>query len=347
MAPRYRNVQQDDGRLRRLLRVIAPLLGGVFAAVVMALMLTAAVVLGMQDQAIVASTGATATPAITATAVPTRAVTVASPTPLPPLPSAEPASPTTLLVADTSDPSPSSSPTASASATSKATCVPPANWKLYTVRKGDTLSSVAWRYWTDRASIVQANCLKSWTLRTGQRIYVPNVTPRQVCGRPSGWVAYVIQKGDTLSSIARRVGSTVSALQTANCLQSDLIFAGATLWVPRLPYSPPPPPTSTPRPTKTPTATEDVTPTPTEDVTPTPTEDVTPTPTEDVTPTDPPEEPTDPPEEPTDPPATPTDPPATPTDPPATPTDPPATPTDPPATPTDPPEEPTADPAEP
>lgn len=334
MTQRYSSAQQDDGRLRRLLRVIAPLLSGAFAALLVALMLTAAVVLGMQDQEIVARTGATVTPAMIASASPTTAVAVASPTRSHPSATAEPASPTTLLVSATRWPSPTVSPTALPSATSKATCVPPANWKLYTVRRGDTLSSVAWRYWTDKASIVKANCLKSWSLRVGQRIYVPNVTPRQVCGRPSGWVAYVIQKGDTLSSIARRVGSTVSALQKANCLHNDLIFAGATLWVPRLPYSPPPAPTSTPRPTRTSEAT--LTPT----CTPTATEEAEPTPTADVTPTRASELPT---ATPTDPPPTPTDPPPTPTDPPPTPTDPPPTPTDPPASPTD---TPTADPVD-
>lgn len=262
MALRYSSSQQHEGRLGRLLRILAPLLGGVFAALMVTLLLTAAVVLGMQEQQIVASNGATATATATTTITPsprpTQVAPAASPTPLPPQATAEPASPTTLLVSNTLQPSPTpsltSSPSAGAAPVSKprTACAPPANWKRYTVRQGDTLTSVAWRYWTDKASIVRANCLKTWSLRAGQRIYVPNVTPRQVCGRPGGWVAYVIQKGDTLSNIARRAGSTVAALQKANCLQGDLIFAGATLWVPRLPYKPPAPPTLTPRPSNTP-----------------------------------------------------------------------------------------------
>jgi LysM repeat protein len=128
----------------------------------------------------------------------------------------------------------------------QAKCVPSSSWRLYTVEQGESLSSLAWRYWTGAESLVQANCLKSYSVSPGQRIYIPNIEPRQSRGRPSGWVAYLIQRGDTLSSIARRAGTTVTALKQANCLTSDRVYAGATLWVPRLPWSPP---TATPQPT--------------------------------------------------------------------------------------------------
>jgi hypothetical protein len=77
-----------------------------------------------------------------------------------------------------------------------------------------------------------------------------------VCKRPSGWYNYVVQRGDTLSSLAVRSGSSVTALRQANCLRSNLIYAGAVLWVPRYlsaPYVPPRQPTATRRlPTRTP-----------------------------------------------------------------------------------------------
>jgi len=122
---------------------------------------------------------------------------------------------------------------------------------------------------------------------------------RVECTRPVTWVKYIVQKGDTLSSLSRRLGTTVSTLMKYNCLPDDRIYVGVALWVPRPLYSTP---TGQPRPTRTPTPRHYPTPSPTL--------------TEDPPPTNPP--PTNPP--PTDPP--PTDPP--PSDPP--PPDPPPTP---------------------
>lgn len=115
-----------------------------------------------------------------------------------------------------------------------------------------------------------------------RRIYVTSVSPRPVCTRPSGWVTYVIQWGDTLSSIARRRGTTPEILQKRNCLPNTHILAGRTLWVPRLPWSSPTPtPTSKPRtstpppnktPVETPTASDTPEPSPTKATEPPPTD---------------------------------------------------------------------------
>ncbi|MCB9451665.1 MAG: LysM peptidoglycan-binding domain-containing protein [Anaerolineaceae bacterium] len=61
-------------------------------------------------------------------------------------------------------------------------------------------------------------------------------TQTQACTVPSGWVVYVVQRGDTLFSIAQGSGSTVSSLQAANCLGNiNNIFAGTPIYVPRTP----------------------------------------------------------------------------------------------------------------
>ncbi|MCZ7544545.1 MAG: LysM peptidoglycan-binding domain-containing protein [Anaerolineae bacterium] len=52
------------------------------------------------------------------------------------------------------------------------------------------------------------------------------------CSPPPGWEPYTIRSGDTLFSISRRYQTTVLALRQANCLTSDLIYAGRTLYVP-------------------------------------------------------------------------------------------------------------------
>jgi len=61
----------------------------------------------------------------------------------------------------------------------------------------------------------------------------PNVTPLALCAIPQGWQVYIVKSGDTLSKIAQRVGSTVKALSTANCLVDvNRIVTGDVLYVP-------------------------------------------------------------------------------------------------------------------
>jgi LysM repeat protein len=56
------------------------------------------------------------------------------------------------------------------------------------------------------------------------------------CAVPAGWVAYRVVAGDTLGTIAERVGSSVVALQNANCIaNSEIIYVGQILYVPALP----------------------------------------------------------------------------------------------------------------
>ncbi len=53
------------------------------------------------------------------------------------------------------------------------------------------------------------------------------------CIVPNGWVAYTIQNGETLATIAQAYGVTVEQLAAANCLDNpDLIYAGQVLAVP-------------------------------------------------------------------------------------------------------------------
>jgi LysM repeat protein len=66
-----------------------------------------------------------------------------------------------------------------------------------------------------------------------------------LCVKRVDWPVYWVKRGDWLSSIAAATGSTVRELKEANCLVSDVIIAGQTLYVPRLPL--PPTPTDTPR----------------------------------------------------------------------------------------------------
>jgi membrane protease YdiL (CAAX protease family)/LysM repeat protein len=86
--------------------------------------------------------------------------------------------PPTLTPTLTITPSPSVTPewTLTPSVEVTATvCGQPAGWVTYTIRAGDTLSSLAQRFGTSVAELMQANCMTSSAIQAGQVIFVPNV----------------------------------------------------------------------------------------------------------------------------------------------------------------------------
>lgn len=154
----------------------------------------------------------TATPE-TSTALPTDTATQAQ------LPT-ETASPTLVLQSPTS-------------------CTPPPGWVRVTTGAGDTVYALAQRYKTTPENLSAANCLTAADVPAGVALYVPPVPTVTVipCGPPAGWVRnYVVQRGDTLFSIALSYNITYPQLQRANCMGgSTTIYAGQRLWVPNIP----------------------------------------------------------------------------------------------------------------
>jgi LysM repeat protein len=69
-------------------------------------------------------------------------------------------------------------------------------------------------------------------LPDGQQMALP---PPAACQRPQNWVAYIVQRSDTLSSLGQRTGTSWQQIQSANCLTSTLIFSGQTLYLPFVP----------------------------------------------------------------------------------------------------------------
>lgn len=57
-------------------------------------------------------------------------------------------------------------------------CGPPPGWITYVVQSGDTLFRIAFNYRVTVEQLKLANCLAGDTIRTGQRLFVPNVPTR-------------------------------------------------------------------------------------------------------------------------------------------------------------------------
>jgi peptidoglycan lytic transglycosylase D len=131
------------------------------------------------------------------------------------------------------------------------------NW--YTVKKGDTLSTIARKLNVGRADLAEANYMKvSEVVVIGRRLMVPHEATALMAARSdrpvpvaesralnsdnvvpavasvnsdSVRVFYQVKAGDTLASIARLYRTTVSSLQSWNRILGDQIQAGQKLTI--------------------------------------------------------------------------------------------------------------------
>ncbi|WP_298804146.1 LysM peptidoglycan-binding domain-containing protein [uncultured Pseudokineococcus sp.] len=131
---------------------------------------------------------------------------------------------------------------AAAPAPAKAAPAPAkAGGATYTVRRGDTVSGIAARTGTSQRDIIAANGLDARaSIREGQVLRLggaaaatpPKAAPTPAApGQPG---SYVVRSGDSLSTIARRHGTTVAALRQVNpgVGADGLIRVGQRLSVP-------------------------------------------------------------------------------------------------------------------
>ncbi len=105
----------------------------------------------------------------------------------------------------------------------------------YAVQAGDTLSAIAGRFGTSIDALATANNLSApYLIAVGQSLSIPaagnaaSTTPAVASA-----AVYVVQAGDTLSSIADSHGVTLNALAVANNLSSPfLLIVGQRLVIP-------------------------------------------------------------------------------------------------------------------
>lgn len=107
--------------------------------------------------------------------------------------------------------------------------VNPNNMFLYTVKKGDTLYSIAKKYNTSVSAILDLNYLTSSNLSIGQVIRIPeNYIPEGEITLPQ-YTNYIVQKGDTLYSISKKFQISVDVLVKDNALTSTVLYPGEVL----------------------------------------------------------------------------------------------------------------------
>lgn len=126
----------------------------------------------------------------------------------------------------------------------------PAADKMHKVEKGETLSSIASSYGVSWKKLAECNNIANPNqLKVGQELRIPGTSGSALTGAPAKHTtpvssrpipgaikqgsSYTVQKGDTLASIAKRCGLTVSELKTANSLTSDSLAVGKKLTVPK------------------------------------------------------------------------------------------------------------------
>ena len=94
---------------------------------------------------------------------------------------------------------------------------------IYTVERGDSLYSIAKKFNTTVDTLKKLNNLTSNTLQIGQYLKLPSSET------PS--LEYIVQRGDTLYSVANKYNTTVNELKRLNNLTSNTLQIGQKLIV--------------------------------------------------------------------------------------------------------------------
>ena len=98
------------------------------------------------------------------------------------------------------------------------------NSAYYTVKNGDTLYSIAKKYNVGINDLKNTNNLVSNLISVGQNLIIPTLIDSQK--------EYIVTKGDTLYSIAQKLGTTVDNLKSINNQITDSLSIGQILKIP-------------------------------------------------------------------------------------------------------------------
>ncbi len=112
----------------------------------------------------------------------------------------------------------------------------------HTVRRGETLSSIASKYGVSVNDLKEWNDIDGSSITAGQKLVVNSgkatsskskkSSSKKTSGK-SSYKTYKVKSGETLGEIAERNGTTASAIRRANGIKGSNIRAGQTLKIPR------------------------------------------------------------------------------------------------------------------
>ena len=113
---------------------------------------------------------------------------------------------------------------------------------VYVIKKGDSLSSIAQQHGVSLSELVALNKIKNPNMiRSGQRLVLPGrgtssvkASAVRVKAEPvkASVGCYIVKRGDSLSGIAAKHGTTVAKLRAANGIDGDTIYAGKEIVIP-------------------------------------------------------------------------------------------------------------------
>ncbi len=103
----------------------------------------------------------------------------------------------------------------------------PSSTFQYTVKKGDSLYSIAKLYKTTVNEIMKLNNIKNSNLSIGQVLRIPEDGSPVVV--PPSYISYTVKKGDTLYNIARIYNISVDTILKDNGLSSPNLSIGQKL----------------------------------------------------------------------------------------------------------------------
>ena len=107
---------------------------------------------------------------------------------------------------------------------------------VYTVKAGDSLSSIAAKYGTTYQKIMQLNGLNNYLIFPGQKLKVSGKATSSSRAKASGssgrTATYTVKYGDSLSAIASKYGTTYQKIMQLNGLTNFFIYPGQKLKVP-------------------------------------------------------------------------------------------------------------------
>jgi len=96
-------------------------------------------------------------------------------------------------------------------------------WQSYKVKKGDSVSKIAAAFSVSMDAIIASNGISNArSLKEGETLRIPNMDG----------IPYTVKSGDSLSKISKSMGVPLEAILDANDIQSDVINAGTTLFIP-------------------------------------------------------------------------------------------------------------------